>query len=284
MNKQLAFTLIELLVVIAVIGILSGLIVVSMSGTTEKATIAKGQIFSNSLRNSIMLNLVSEWKLDGDANDYWGNINGAITGATSISSGCVQGSCYSFDGNDYIGIPHDTKIKPTNKITIAVWGYMENWGSMSDGRLISCTETGGYNIQFNANSSSFPVRVNSTYESPSFYSVKPANGWHYFVGTYDGRYIRAYFDGNLTDTHDAGANYAITYSVDNTLFVGAEATTTIPAAPYLIGKIDEFRIFNESVPISQIKEQYYLGLNSMLVSRTINKEEYLSRIGFYAKN
>ena len=45
--KQLAFTLIELLVVIAVIGILSGLIVVSMSGVTNKATIAKAQVFSN---------------------------------------------------------------------------------------------------------------------------------------------------------------------------------------------------------------------------------------------
>ena len=52
MNKFIkqAFTLIELLVVIAIIGILSGLIVVSMSGVTQKATIAKAQVFSNSLR------------------------------------------------------------------------------------------------------------------------------------------------------------------------------------------------------------------------------------------
>jgi prepilin-type N-terminal cleavage/methylation domain-containing protein len=47
-----AFTLIELLVVIAIIGILSGLIVVSMGGVTQKANIAKAQVFSNSLKNA----------------------------------------------------------------------------------------------------------------------------------------------------------------------------------------------------------------------------------------
>ncbi|MFA5013447.1 MAG: type II secretion system protein, partial [Candidatus Paceibacterota bacterium] len=66
MNKRLfrAFTLIELLVVIAIIGILSALIIVGMNSTTQKATIAKAQVFSNSLRNSLMGNLISEWKFD----------------------------------------------------------------------------------------------------------------------------------------------------------------------------------------------------------------------------
>jgi len=59
-----AFTLIELLVVIAIIGILSGLIIVSMNGITNSATVAKAQVFSNSLRNALMMNLVSEWKFD----------------------------------------------------------------------------------------------------------------------------------------------------------------------------------------------------------------------------
>ena len=64
MNKRTAFTLIELLVVIAIIGILSGLIIVSVSGAAQKATIAKAQIFSNSLRNSLMMNMVAEFKLE----------------------------------------------------------------------------------------------------------------------------------------------------------------------------------------------------------------------------
>jgi prepilin-type N-terminal cleavage/methylation domain-containing protein len=83
MNKLFfkAFTLIELLVVIAIIGILSGLIVVTMSGVTAKATIAKGQVFSNSLRNALMLNLAAEYRLDGNANDSWGSNNGTWYGS-----------------------------------------------------------------------------------------------------------------------------------------------------------------------------------------------------------
>ena len=72
MSKK-AFTLIELLVVIAVIGILSGLIVVSMGGITTKANIAKLQVFSNSIKNSLMSDFVAEYRLDGNMTDTWSN-------------------------------------------------------------------------------------------------------------------------------------------------------------------------------------------------------------------
>jgi len=97
MNKLIkrSFALIELLVVIATIGILSGLIVVSMSGVTNKATIAKGQIFSNSLRNSLMANLVSEWKFDQVNNpstdqtpDSWSGGNNGTLKELSWASAC----------------------------------------------------------------------------------------------------------------------------------------------------------------------------------------------------
>ena len=70
-----AFTLIELLVVIAIIGILSGLIVVAMGGVTQKATIAKSQIFSNSLRNSLMLDILAQYTFD-DITDYISSTGG----------------------------------------------------------------------------------------------------------------------------------------------------------------------------------------------------------------
>ena len=71
---EYAFTLIELLVVIAIIGILSGLIITTMSGATESARIAKLKVYSNSVRNTLGANLVSEWKFDNsNANDSWGS-------------------------------------------------------------------------------------------------------------------------------------------------------------------------------------------------------------------
>jgi prepilin-type N-terminal cleavage/methylation domain-containing protein len=48
-RKQKAFTLLELLVVITIIGILSSIVIVSMSGSTDSANIAKGKAYSQQI-------------------------------------------------------------------------------------------------------------------------------------------------------------------------------------------------------------------------------------------
>jgi len=75
-NKQKSFTLIELLVVIVIIGILAGVIMISTSSSIDKANVAKAKTFSESIKNNLMLNLVSEWNFDDSSNpykDFWGN-------------------------------------------------------------------------------------------------------------------------------------------------------------------------------------------------------------------
>jgi prepilin-type N-terminal cleavage/methylation domain-containing protein len=295
MNKlfKTAFTLIELLVVIAIIGILSGLIVVTMNGVTSKANIAKSQVFSNSLRNALMLNLIVEYKLDETSGttavDSWSGINGTISGATSVTSGCPQGNCYSFDGNnDYVEVPYNAVTRPTNKLTIAAWGYKDSWANAADNtRIMSCTETGGYNIYIATNDAAFQVYISSVgYQSASFYgsSSIPSGGWHYFVGTYDGRYVKSYLDGALKQTVDVGSSLAIGYTYNNSFFLGADAGSgTGPAGSYFPGKIDEARVYSESVPVSLIKEQYYSGLNNLFISGNMLKEEYLARINNIAE-
>ncbi|MFA5432370.1 MAG: prepilin-type N-terminal cleavage/methylation domain-containing protein [Candidatus Paceibacterota bacterium] len=138
MNKKLfAFTLIELLVVIAIIGILSGLIVVSMSGVTQKANIAKAQVFSNSLRNSLMANIVGEWKMDDGsgsvASDTWTKINNGnltsfdfntTTSGWRVESQCIFNGCLQFDGsNDWVDLDSRVSSVPTgvSNITVGAW-------------------------------------------------------------------------------------------------------------------------------------------------------------------
>jgi prepilin-type N-terminal cleavage/methylation domain-containing protein len=279
--KQLAFTLIELLVVIAVIGILSGLIVVSMSGTTQKATIAKSQIFSNSLRNSLMSNLVSEWKLDGNGNDTWGSNTGIITGAVTAATGCVYDSCLTMDGNDYVKIPTSSSLDITTNITISAWAKVTD--KTAQGTIVSKMEAGAYSIIVNA--TSYPnqvsgwVYVGGGYKIPVFStSYINNNEWFFVVLTYDGTNTKIYLNGNFMNAVP-GTGAIGTTTTD--FYIGAESSTnTTPTTPFLVGSVDEIRIFNAGIPLSQIREQYFSGLNSLLVKGQITSEYYASQISF----
>lgn len=276
MNKNLAFTLIELLVVIAIIGILSGLIVVSMSGVTTKATIAKAQVFSNSLRNSLMLDLISEYKMDGNANDSWGSNPGTIVGAPTVSTDCVYGSCYSFNGtSDAIGLGTSSTLEPTAAITLAAWA---KFGGGSYSHIITNPSSDvthnwyDYDISLSAATAYFKLRTANLTGAETISKAVGSSGWHYVVGTYNGSNMTLYVDGV------AGTPYAKTGAIQYLAYaqitVGAWTTTQ----EYFKGLIDEIRIYDAAVSGSQIREQYFAGLNSLLSRGEMTKEEYSLRL------
>jgi prepilin-type N-terminal cleavage/methylation domain-containing protein len=274
MNKLLkqAFTLIELLVVIAIIGILSGLIVVSMGGVTEKATIAKAQVFSNSLRNSLILNLVSEWKLDGNANDTWGTNNGVINGVvTSSSSNCIHESCYNFNGGNITV----SNFSIGNTITVSMWAKVSNYNSAILFSLNGDDYASGPNFYFTNNATVWNVGNGS---ANSFFAGYPNADWHNFVVTTSAaaNNTKLYMDGVLKGTT-------------------AYINTTVTASSFrlggwhdggysMIGLMDEVRLYDVVLPTSQIKEQYYSGLNSLLANGNIDAKEYSERINSIAIN
>lgn len=130
MKYQSAFTLIELLVVIAIVGILAGILVLSMTNATNQATIAKAKVFSNSIRDSMAQTLVSEWNFDELTSaingqvikDSWGSNNGTLragTGDTNnkMFSNCISEKCLLFDGiDDYISISHNQNLSFSKKL------------------------------------------------------------------------------------------------------------------------------------------------------------------------
>jgi prepilin-type N-terminal cleavage/methylation domain-containing protein len=286
---RIAFTLIELLVVIAIIGILSGLIVVSMSGVTQKANIAKAQVFSNSLRNALMANIIAEWKFDGvtservadnnDVVDTWGGINnGDVLLPTvhqptvKIGSSCVSGSCLSFNGSNYI----DTTNFADNlsNFTIAFWLKTTNNGVII-GKISQTGSGKGWAVYGGG-------RYFLIQQSTSIYkytiSVSPIpydDSWHYWVGIKDSSYnLNVYIDGKPA-TISLGSLGTITdFSNTNIVRIGQNGDLT---SPY-VGLIDDVRIYNTILPTAQIKEQYYVGLNKMLNSGNISREEYINRI------
>jgi prepilin-type N-terminal cleavage/methylation domain-containing protein len=293
MNKKLAFTLIELLVVIAVIGILSGLIVVSMSGTSQKATIAKAQVFSNSLRNSLMLNLVSEWTFDVDGTDSWGTNNGTITGATITNSGCVFNSCLSSIGSaaNNVNISNSDSLNTvwnTNHIfTFEVWinsTFFADYQGIINKRtsLYYSASPAGLFIGNDGHTLAFLIGTGVDAQTSTIISFNLTNyhdKWTHVVGTSTGSALRLYINGVSTTVNPLSFTQNPPQNTEpmtiGAFYAGARAFR---------GKIDNVRIYNTVISTSQIRQKYYLGLNSMLSNGTMNKKDYLSRINLVAIN
>lgn len=281
MNKIIkqAFTLIELLVVIAIIGILSGLIVITMSRLTSKANVAKGQIFNNSLRNTLMLNLVAEYKLDGNAIDSWGShAAGTISGASSFSS-CPQNTCYSFDGtDDYIELPDAADLRMVSGGTISAWINPKSSGE-GYGRIVdkSTSTSGASGYIFYLDNSALCFNINGVRGFCSSTGKIAYNQWQLATITFNNLGASLYVNG-------------VKVNVDNSTAMPPDVSRAVRIGQRsggddrtFDGYIDEARFFNALIPTSQIKEQYCAGLNQLLAKGSITQEEYSQRVSELAK-
>jgi hypothetical protein len=264
-----------------------------MSEVTQKANIAKAQIFSNSLRNSLMANIIGEWKFEEGtgqiAFDSWGGLNNGTLGNTTsveandpawINSGCVIGNCLSFDGGDYVSIANigNNLGNSVKNISVSLWFKGFNYGR----GLIELGGTSGYGIlgiAFDYDTSPYNgITLLMGNNELAYVPFSDSLNWHNIVGTYNGvtRYI--YLDGLVVaqGSYSSALDFAGKSSVIGGYYnYGAQR---------FLGSIDDVRIYNIAIPTSQIKEQYYLGLNKLLTSDSITKEEYGQRMLEIAKN
>ncbi|MFA5013033.1 MAG: LamG-like jellyroll fold domain-containing protein [Candidatus Paceibacterota bacterium] len=301
--KRRAFTLIELLVVIAIIGILSALIVVGMNSTTQKATIAKAQVFSNSLRNSLMSNLISEWKFESgthtdgqgadanDAKDTWGTNNATSISGALIKEGsnCMSSKCLSFDGNDYVDYGTGSSFNFGNGTSDNPFTF-NGWFKMAD--ATSCGFMGrftnpSYQYSFYSGSTDKLTFILYDADSSNYIARRSVavtnyeNQWINLVATYDGLGItgmRIYLNGVRVDSADltSGSYTAMELlSVNN--YVGA-------GGGYMNGQIDEVRVFNAAIPTSQIEQMYFAGINKLFAKNQINQIDYRQRLTQLSNN
>lgn len=279
---KIAFTLIELLVVIAIIGILSGLIVVSMNGTIEKAKAAKNRVYVNSIRNSLLINMLAEWKLDGNVNDPWKNNNGTLSGAPVYKTGndCVLDGCYWLDGSDdYINLGNYSSFNfGTGNFTISYWSKQDTSVPspvMSDGNH-GDTDNSWYIEQY-ADSMVTRFRYGGIEQnSNTWFAVTglSMNKWHYFVVTRNSinLTLRVYMDGVLVKEFTGISVVNITDTSD--LYLGKDGR-------YLVnfnGSFDDVRIFNEATTLSGVKQRYFVGLNSLYNKGRLFPKEYAREI------
>jgi prepilin-type N-terminal cleavage/methylation domain-containing protein len=269
MNKS--FTLIEILVVIVVIGIISSFIIVGLSSVSDKANIAKGQAFSNSLRNSLLMNLVSEWKLDGNTNDSWGVNNGSVVGSPVYKtiSDCVNKECVELNGTtDYISLNSVTSF--ANEFTITAWVYRDTNNTYD---MILGNAGTDMKIGLSLNTNKLFVRIIDGGSADTSNSDNLLiNKWHFVVVTRDSNNkIDSYVNANNPKRLFADIAQPGTYQFNR---IGMCTDN------FFDGKIDDIDVFNKKMPISFVGSEYYSGLNKLILSSTINKEEFNQGISF----
>ena len=264
MNKQKSFTLIELLVVIVIIGILAGVIMISTSSSIDKASIAKAQVFSESVKNNLLLNLVSEWKFDDLSNlgkDTWGNNNGILYGPLGTQnlpqlqseSECVSGNCLKFDGtDDRVGISHTNNINFTSIMSAFSWikggpqgsgarVILGNYYNGIEGWSLCSLSSSPYKkleVFFSANGTTNSSYSKYWYVSNDFFDSK----WHHAGYTFDSGVIKVYVDGqemSVTKLYDGVVNSI--YESGNDINIGGINGVT---SNFFNGLIDEVRVYN----------------------------------------
>ncbi|HOI59833.1 MAG TPA: prepilin-type N-terminal cleavage/methylation domain-containing protein [Candidatus Pacearchaeota archaeon] len=274
--RNKSFTLIELLVVIVIIGILTGVIMISTSSSIDKASIAKSKVFEESVQNNLAANMVSRWKLDGNANDSWGNRYGTATDITFANeSQCVTGVCASFNGlTSYIDCGN-VKIGD-NDFAVSVWaksnGFISGAGIV--GKKSWYNNNGnGFFIAYPSSPQDIYVGVTEelTYRAPNM-GLGPVFDWNHITLIRNKNRVNVYLNGNFKAY--SSVQTSSSFDSDRPILIGKNEYT----GKIFNGLIDDVRIYNAALSSSQIKQNYIAGLNSMLANGNISKKEYNQRI------
>jgi hypothetical protein len=232
-------------------------------------------MFSESIRNNLLLNLVSEWKLDGNANDSWGNNNGTeVDIIYKAEEDCISEGCAYFNGSSsYIYTNSNTDLSFGDSVidtpfTLSVWVNMERrdgFTILNKNNVYRWTNNNYHRIYLYDETTSVSIARN-TIELSSY-----INKWTYLIATYNGNGaidgIEFYINGVKQTSYDSNTSgtYSAMHNINSPLIIGNDST---------YGYIDELQIYNSTLPESQIKQNYLLGLNNLYAKGLINEIEY----------
>lgn len=267
-EKSFGFTLIEILVVLGIIGLIISIIFVNLKDTREKAKIAKNFQFYQLVNHAIGAYMVGYWSFNAindnkiiDLSGY--NNHGTIQGNPQlVSSLSALDKALSFDGNDYINVPDSGRFDNTNKLTIEFWAYPTLLDGNARGvvsKRVDFNNQQSYSIFFYTNNRLY-VDIDSN--NNRFYSntIFNKDNWYYVVLTYDGTlvssqrvkfYVNSALDKIVSESSVSMPDY------NSSLYIG---TLNAGYAQAFVGMVDEVKIYNEALAVSEIQKRYAEGL------------------------
>lgn len=171
-----------------------------------------------------------------------------------------------FDGSNFLNLGRAYMF--SDKISVHFDAYMEDWSKCTSQRLISCTETGGWNIESQNDCiffSAYDSGVGYNYAASSKRWDELSSGWHTFDFVFDGSKAYGYLDGELIATSSAFSSGKIGYNATNSLMVGAEPASdpTTQFGSYFTGRISNLAIRNTGSLITDAQNCFMSPAQSM---------------------
>ncbi len=258
LRKQKGFTLIELLMVIAIIGILSGIVLVSLNKARDRAYVARGLSFSSSLKGALGDAIVSWWSFDDGtgsptARDTWGRNDGTLVNmdpATAWVDGIIRGAL-DFDGVDDRVDGTCSGGIPSSALTTESWVYMRysNVTWQHPFGLGGGHEWTLYNRQ---GEDLITIKVQGILEKVIDYPG--LNKWFHVAVTFNGTTYCAYLNGVQKWCQNANLP-----TFTNNSFTIGNSGNRIPGNAFN-GLIDEVIIYSRALPLAEIQKHYVKGL------------------------
>lgn len=218
-----------------------------------------------------------------DCSGYEYNGTSTLVHFSDISSKYNKASV--FEGTNYWCRVNSTDwmINGATQLTINFWAKAAIW-TANGGRLLSCTETGGFNLEGgNSGYWRFPIHVytNSEQTSTAYMydsndikiSDLPVNEWIMFTLIYTTSGTKTYINGLLNNEY-IHESYGIHYNKNARLFLGCEANVASATTPYFIGEMSDFRMYATALSADDISELYHTG-------QSIDKDGNLYAYDFY---
>ena len=265
LNKNKAFTLIELLVVISIIGVLSSIVLVSFSGSRDRAKLATAQQFDAQVSHALGAYAVGIWRFEeGSGIDIYdesgfGN-DGTFSGNPTpvFPDGVYSGTkALQFDGvNDYVNCGDGASLN----FGTSTW-TVEAWVNPSDINNVAAIAAKG--IYSGANdwllyfySNQLRLCRDGDYTSCATDASDLLNTWHHVVVLRDDNDDGVIFiDGEEKEREtDFWQGYTITNN--KMVTIGARENGT---SAFLNGAIDNVAIYNEALSSAQIQQHFAAG-------------------------
>ncbi len=192
--------------------------------------------------------------------DYW-FYSPTIPDGPDLVAG-ISGGAYSFDGtNDFINVSDSASLNLSKDLSVEAWikPISSNGYILDKGEESGATPGHNYALYVSANKLVFTIYPTG---SAGMYQVTSAanltlNQWNHVAATFNNStrnmsiYINGTFDNSVLRSSGSPPNYAVP------LKIGTDGKKT----SFFNGTIDEVRIYNQTLTVAQILQNYNSGVS-----------------------